>query len=255
MVWVKTALFSQQHRKRSLCLSFKGTAAAPKLEKQCVCVCEKVVLVWILRSVWKMCLWGMWDALIYKWVSASRFTNCVYSDETSHAIVEKKKQSVWMVWIFPGMRTETVKKVDFLIVLLEQHQYKPLHVAWRVPSLTRCNLRVASLFCVLNMFTSRLSIISCSHVNFGRVSQKLRMKQFFFFVMNQHNDSLWEKALKMNHLCAQMNRTYVKIKQCCWDFNKYFNILFFLPVLALFSAYWQGGNFGKRILFDIQTSI
>lgn len=79
MVWLKTALFSQHHRKLSLCLSFKDDTAAQKLEKQRLWV--KRLLVWSLRLNWKMWLWGMWNTIFYKWGSTDCFTCYVYSDE------------------------------------------------------------------------------------------------------------------------------------------------------------------------------
>lgn len=103
MVWRKTVLFSRQQRNQCLCLSLKGDAMAPKL-RDAVSVSEKVAGMDLEIGLWerKKCVSGECETLICKWVSASSFSNCVYSDETSHAIV-----------IFP-QKTCGIKCVDDL---------------------------------------------------------------------------------------------------------------------------------------------
>lgn len=57
----------------------KATAVAEKLEQHRE---EKGCCCGAWDRSWKMCLWGTRNTHVYKWVSASCFANCVYSDET-----------------------------------------------------------------------------------------------------------------------------------------------------------------------------
>lgn len=73
---------------------------------------EKRLPVWILGSVWKMCLGGMWNT--HKWISASCFANCVYSDETlwcfpTRRILGVSRVCGWFGIFFLGIHTDIVK--------------------------------------------------------------------------------------------------------------------------------------------------